>query len=188
MTAPKNNMTRLEAIVARLHDAERVDIEEWGDHPSFRVRGTNFVFCDADARHLSVKLSHEEAEATPSSEMKKFDTTLPIIVLLVPAARRGGPDPVRTRLRLPSFFELIGPHPTLEIWIQLRPLHGWAGMRSLKSLTVASWSTRGRGLIAQRLNVERTMEYGDEQAGLVTQRARGTWSPPRGSGSRRPDR
>jgi hypothetical protein len=24
-----------------------VDIEAWGGHPSFRVRGNNFVFCDA---------------------------------------------------------------------------------------------------------------------------------------------
>ena len=38
-----NNMDRLEAIVARLPEAERVDIAEWGDHPTFRVRGKNFV-------------------------------------------------------------------------------------------------------------------------------------------------
>jgi predicted DNA-binding protein (MmcQ/YjbR family) len=68
MGAPKNNMKRLEAIVARLPDVERVDIEEWGDHPSFRVLGKNFVFCDAEARHLSVKLSHEEAEAVVATD------------------------------------------------------------------------------------------------------------------------
>ncbi len=37
------NMERLEAIVARLPEAERVDIAEWGDHPTFGVRGKNFV-------------------------------------------------------------------------------------------------------------------------------------------------
>jgi predicted DNA-binding protein (MmcQ/YjbR family) len=63
-----NNMKKLEAVVARLPETERVDIEAWGDHPSFRVRGKNFVFCDADARHLSVKLSHEEAEAVVATD------------------------------------------------------------------------------------------------------------------------
>jgi hypothetical protein len=55
------NMARLERIIAKLPDAERVDVAEWGDHPTFRVRGTNFVFCDADAAHLSVKLPKDEA-------------------------------------------------------------------------------------------------------------------------------
>ncbi|MGH2652866.1 MAG: MmcQ/YjbR family DNA-binding protein [Actinomycetota bacterium] len=58
-----SRMSRLESIVSKLPEAERVDIEEWGDHPSFRVRGKNFVFCDAAAKHLSLKLSREEAEA-----------------------------------------------------------------------------------------------------------------------------
>ena len=34
-----HNMARLEAIVAELPEAQRVDIAEWGDHPTFRVRG-----------------------------------------------------------------------------------------------------------------------------------------------------
>jgi hypothetical protein len=33
------NMERLEAIVSRLPEAQRVDIEEWGGHPTFRVNG-----------------------------------------------------------------------------------------------------------------------------------------------------
>ena len=41
-----DNMKRLERIVARLPEAERVDIEAWGDEPTFRVRGKNFVFTD----------------------------------------------------------------------------------------------------------------------------------------------
>jgi predicted DNA-binding protein (MmcQ/YjbR family) len=66
------NMERLERIVADLPEAERVDIEEWGGHPSFRVRGKNFVFCDAEAHHLSMKLPPDEAAAVvagdPSAE------------------------------------------------------------------------------------------------------------------------
>jgi predicted DNA-binding protein (MmcQ/YjbR family) len=62
------NMARLERIVAKLPEAERVDIAEWGDHPTFRVRGKNFVFCDAEAVHLSVKLSKDEAEAVVATD------------------------------------------------------------------------------------------------------------------------
>jgi len=63
-----DNMARLEAIVAGLPEAERVDIPEWGDHPSFRVRGKSFVFCDHDATHLSVKLPKEEAAAVVATD------------------------------------------------------------------------------------------------------------------------
>jgi predicted DNA-binding protein (MmcQ/YjbR family) len=63
-----DNMARLEAIVARLPEAERVDVAEWGDHPTFRVRGKNFVFSDADARHLSLKLPKEEAAAVVATD------------------------------------------------------------------------------------------------------------------------
>jgi len=61
-------MQRLERIVAELPEAERVDIAEWGDHPTFRVRGKNFVFCDQDAGHLTVKLSREEAAAVVATD------------------------------------------------------------------------------------------------------------------------
>ncbi len=61
-------MERLEAIVAELPEAERVDIEEWGDHPTFRVRGKNFVFCDAEAAHLTVKLPKDEAVAVVETD------------------------------------------------------------------------------------------------------------------------
>ena len=63
-----DNMDRLEAIVARLPEAERVDIAEWGDHPTFRVRGKNFVFSDHGATSLSVKLPKEEAAAVIASD------------------------------------------------------------------------------------------------------------------------
>jgi predicted DNA-binding protein (MmcQ/YjbR family) len=62
------NMDRLETIVARLPEAERVDVEEWGDHPTFRVNRKNFVFSDQEARHLSLKLGKEEAAAVVSTD------------------------------------------------------------------------------------------------------------------------
>ena len=61
-------MDRLERIVARLPEAERVDIEEWGDHPTFRVNGKNFVFSDQAARQLSLKLPKDEAAAVVASD------------------------------------------------------------------------------------------------------------------------
>jgi predicted DNA-binding protein (MmcQ/YjbR family) len=62
------NMARLERIVARLPEAERVDIEAWGGEPTFRVRGKNFVFTDQTARGLSVKLPKEEAAAVVATD------------------------------------------------------------------------------------------------------------------------
>src|SRR5688572_19525760 len=61
-------MDRLERIVARLPEAERVDIEDWGDHPTFRVRGKNFVFSDQEARNLSLKLPQGEAAAVVAGD------------------------------------------------------------------------------------------------------------------------
>ena len=61
-------MERLERIVARLPEAERVDIAEWGDHPTFRVKGKNFVFSDQAALDLSLKLPKEEAVAVVATD------------------------------------------------------------------------------------------------------------------------
>jgi predicted DNA-binding protein (MmcQ/YjbR family) len=61
-------MERLEAIVARLPEAERVDIAEWGDHPTFRVNGKNFVFSDQGAHSLSLKLPKGEAAAVVATD------------------------------------------------------------------------------------------------------------------------
>lgn len=63
-----DNMDRLEAIVAELPEAQRVDIAEWGDHPTFRVRGKNFVFSDQEAARLSFKLTKDEAAAVVATE------------------------------------------------------------------------------------------------------------------------
>ena len=61
-------MAKLEQIVARLPEAERVDIAAWGDHPTFRVRGKNFVFADQAAEGLTVKLPKDEAVAVVASD------------------------------------------------------------------------------------------------------------------------
>lgn len=63
-----SNLDRLGRIAERLPEAERVDIEQWGDHPTFRVRGKNFVFCDGEARRLTLKLSQEEAAAVVATD------------------------------------------------------------------------------------------------------------------------
>ena len=65
-----DNMKRLEKIVARLPEAERVDIEAWGGEPTFRVRGKNFVFTDQVASGLTVKLPKEEAAAVVATDPK----------------------------------------------------------------------------------------------------------------------
>lgn len=62
------NMKRLEQIVAELPEAERVDIEEWGGHPTFRVRGKNFVFSNVEATSLSLKLPRDEATAVVATD------------------------------------------------------------------------------------------------------------------------
>ena len=63
-----DNMERLERIAGRLPEAERVDIAEWGDHPTFRVKGKNFVFSDQAACSLSLKLPKEEAAAVCATD------------------------------------------------------------------------------------------------------------------------
>ena len=62
------NMARLERIVARLPEVQRVDVEAWGDEPTFRVRGKTFIFTDPNAHALSVKLSKEEAAAVVATD------------------------------------------------------------------------------------------------------------------------
>jgi len=54
---------RIEKLALGLPEAQRVDIEAWGGEPTFRVRGKNFVFADAEGTVITVKLSKEEAEA-----------------------------------------------------------------------------------------------------------------------------
>ena len=61
-------MDRLEAIVGRLPEAARVDIEAWDGEPTFRVNGKNFVFTDKAADGMSVKLPKEEAAAVVATD------------------------------------------------------------------------------------------------------------------------
>ncbi|MGG7101747.1 MmcQ/YjbR family DNA-binding protein [Rhodococcus sp. 24CO] len=63
-----DNMRRLEEISLSLPEAQRVDIEAWDGHPTFRVRGKNFVFCNGDATSVTIKLSKPEAEAVVATE------------------------------------------------------------------------------------------------------------------------
>ncbi len=72
--ASTDNMPRLQRIVARLPEAERVDVEAWGGEPTFRVRGKNFVFTDVAARGLSVKLPKEEAVAVVATDERAEPT------------------------------------------------------------------------------------------------------------------
>ncbi len=63
-----DNMARLEEIVARLPEAERVDIEAWGGEPTFRVRRKTFVFTDQAASGVAVKLPKDEAAAVVATD------------------------------------------------------------------------------------------------------------------------
>ena len=63
-----SNMKKLEAIVARLPEASRVDIEAWGGEPTFRVNNKNFVFSDHKATGISVKLPKDEAAAVVATD------------------------------------------------------------------------------------------------------------------------
>jgi predicted DNA-binding protein (MmcQ/YjbR family) len=62
------NMQRIEAMVAKLPGAQRVDIEAWDGEPTFRVNGKNFIFSSPDATSISVKLTKEEAEAVVATD------------------------------------------------------------------------------------------------------------------------
>jgi len=59
---------RIEAIVGRLPEAVRVDIEAWDGEPTFRVNGKNFVFAGSGFEGVTVKLPKEEAAATVASD------------------------------------------------------------------------------------------------------------------------
>jgi predicted DNA-binding protein (MmcQ/YjbR family) len=69
-----SNMDKLEEIVGRLPEATRVDIEAWDGEPTFRVRGKNFVFTDAQATGISVKLPKEEATALVATDPRAEPT------------------------------------------------------------------------------------------------------------------
>jgi predicted DNA-binding protein (MmcQ/YjbR family) len=86
------NLERLEAIVARLPDTERVDIEAWGGEPTFRVTGKNFVFAGLDATRITLKLTHDEAAAVVATD--------PLVVAAAYGLGRSGWVSVTLRARM----------------------------------------------------------------------------------------
>lgn len=107
------NMSRLQQIVDELPEAQRVDIEEWGGHPTFRVRGKNFVFSDAAAGRLTVKLTKEEAAAVVATDPSAAPATYGLgrhgwVAFTVPDA---GPDDWWEQLRewVRTSYTLVAP-------------------------------------------------------------------------------
>jgi predicted DNA-binding protein (MmcQ/YjbR family) len=86
------NLDRLEAIVARLPETERVDIEAWGGEPTFRVMGKNFVFAGLDATRITLKLTHDEAAAVVATD--------PLVVAAAYGLGRSGWVSVTLRARM----------------------------------------------------------------------------------------
>jgi predicted DNA-binding protein (MmcQ/YjbR family) len=66
--ARPTNMERLEALVSRLPQAIRLDIEAWDGEPTFRVNNKVFIFTNAEASSVTVKLSPDEAEAVVATD------------------------------------------------------------------------------------------------------------------------
>jgi predicted DNA-binding protein (MmcQ/YjbR family) len=63
-----DHLDRIAQIALALPEAQRVDVEAWDGHPTFRVNGKTFVFSANDGSGITVKLSVEEAEAVVASE------------------------------------------------------------------------------------------------------------------------
>jgi predicted DNA-binding protein (MmcQ/YjbR family) len=63
-----SHLSRIEEIAGRLPEAVRVNVEAWGDHPTFRVANKNFVFASDDGSSISVKLPKEEAVAVLATD------------------------------------------------------------------------------------------------------------------------
>ena len=59
---------RIEAIIGRLPEVQRVDIEAWDGEPTFRVNGKNFVFTGPEFEGITVKLPKEEAAAVVATD------------------------------------------------------------------------------------------------------------------------
>lgn len=62
------NVDKIEAIVAKLPESTRVDIEAWDGEPTFRVNNKNFVFADREFTSITVKLPKDEALAVVESD------------------------------------------------------------------------------------------------------------------------
>jgi predicted DNA-binding protein (MmcQ/YjbR family) len=71
--ATVDNLSRLASIAAELPEAVRVDVAAWDDHPTFRVRGKNFLFSDQFGSHITIKLTAAEAEAVTATDPAASD-------------------------------------------------------------------------------------------------------------------
>ncbi len=67
-------MQRLAALIERLPETARVDVAAWDGEPTFRVNGKCFVFTNADATSLTVKLPKDEAAAVIATDPRATPT------------------------------------------------------------------------------------------------------------------
>lgn len=58
----------LEEMMTRIPKWERVNIEAWDGHPTYRIGKKNFLFASKDGRSLGLKLGKEEALAVVGSD------------------------------------------------------------------------------------------------------------------------
>ena len=63
-----DHLDRIAKIALRLPEAQRVGVEAWDGHPTFRVNGKTFVFSANDGSGITVKLTKDEAEAVAATE------------------------------------------------------------------------------------------------------------------------
>jgi len=61
-------LSTFEKMMERLPEWERVNVEEWGDHPTYRVGKKNFLFSSGDGKSFGLKLSKEEATAVVATD------------------------------------------------------------------------------------------------------------------------
>ena len=109
MMSPMANMDRLERIVAGLPEAERVDIAEWGDHPTFRVRNKLFAMYAAPNNHHGGGRPAVWCKAAPGNQ-----------ALMV----RGEPG----RYFVPPY---VGPSGWVGVWLDRNP--DWSEVQELMS-------------------------------------------------------
>lgn len=58
----------LEEMMTRIPKWERVNIEAWDGHPTYRIGKKNFLFASKDGKSLGLKLPKEEALAVIGSD------------------------------------------------------------------------------------------------------------------------
>ncbi len=61
-------LPKLEEMMGRLPQWERVNVENWDNHPTYRVGKKNFLFASDDGKSLGLKLPKDEATAVVGSD------------------------------------------------------------------------------------------------------------------------